>query len=106
MQRGFARAAAAAAILLIGGAGFARAQDEAAAADPLPSPHGGGLWERDALTGDWDGWRDTLENAGVLLGADSIDETLDNASGGVRRGAIYDGRLELLLTLDLDKLVS
>jgi porin len=70
------------------------------------SPHAGGFWERDVMTGDWGGRRTALENAGVLIGLDSINEILGNPSGGVRRGAVYEGRFEALLTLDLNKVLS
>jgi porin len=86
--------------------GAAAAQGEAAqdqTSTPTPPAHSGDFWGRDALTGDWDGWRNKLEDAGVILGADSIDEVLGNPVGGVKSGAIYEGRLELLTTIDLDK---
>jgi porin len=66
-------------------------------------PHEGGFWERDVLTGDWGGRRSALEDKGIVLDADTIDETLGNPSGGTRQGAIYDGRLELAATVDLGK---
>jgi porin len=44
-----------------------------------------------------------LEDAGVRLGADSIDDLLSNVAGGVHRGVLYEGRLELFATIDLDK---
>src|SRR5262249_60659411 len=43
------------------------------------------------------------ENHGLQLGANYIGEVLGNPTGGGRRGAIYEGRLELYLTVDLDK---
>ncbi len=75
-------------------------------ADDAGSSHAGDFWTRDVLTGDWDGNRSKLEDQGILLGIDSIDETFGNASGGTKTGAIYEGRLELLATLNLDKLVD
>lgn len=88
--------------------GAAPVGDDASAVgtEAPPSPHAGDFWTRDVLTGDWGGRRTALEDAGIILGADSIDEILGNVAGGVRRGAIYDGRLEALVTLDLAKLVS
>ena len=68
-----------------------------------PSPHDGDFWTRDALTGNWGGLRSSLENRGITLGADTIDEIQGNPSGGTRRGVVYDGRLELLATVDLDR---
>ncbi len=70
------------------------------------SPHAGDFWTRDAATGDWGGERTRLEDEGVIVGADSIDEILGNVSGGARTGTIYDGRFEALVTLNLAKLLS
>jgi porin len=77
-----------------------------AADQPPANPHAGGFWERDVLTGDWGGARTDWENRGVQLGANYIGELLGNPVGGVRRGAIYEGRLELLINLDLEKLAG
>ena len=78
-----------------------------AAGDQQPqNPHAGGFWERDLLTGDWGGLRTDWENQGVQLGANYIGEILGNPTGGVRRGAIYEGRLEVLLNLDLEKIAG
>ena len=77
-----------------------------AIADEAASSHAGDFWTRDVLTGDWDGQRSGLEDSGILLGIDSIDETFGNVSGGTRIGAVYEGRLEVLATLNLDKLVQ
>ena len=74
---------------------------------PAPaSPHSGDLWERDALTGNWGGLRSKLEDEGINFAADTIDEVFGNPLGGAKRGAIYEGRLELLATLDLGKLAG
>jgi porin len=80
--------------------------DQPTADNGATSPHDGDFWTRDALTGNWGGERSALENAGVLIAADSIDETLGNVSGGIRTGAIYEGRLEVLATLKLDQLIG
>jgi porin len=78
-----------------------------ATADQQPqNPHAGGYWERDLLTGDWGGLRTDWESHGVQLGANDIGEILGNLTGGVRRGAIYEGRLEVLLNLDLEKIAG
>ncbi len=78
---------------------------EPAASAPPPA-HSGDFWQRDALIGNLGGSRSALEDAGVLIGADSIDEVLGNVAGGVRHGAIYEGRLELLATIDLEKTLA
>src|SRR5437868_5576854 len=43
---------------------------------------------------------------GVKFAATYIGETLGNISGGVRKGAIYEGRLNLAVDADLEKLVG
>ncbi len=53
------------------------------------------------LTGDWGGLRQRLADAGFAFAAASIGEILGNATGGVRRQAVYEGRLELALDIDL-----
>lgn len=82
------------------------APDQASTDNAATSPHDGDFWSRDALTGNWGGERSALENAGVLIAADSIDETLGNLSGGTGTGAIYEGRFEVLATLKLDQLIG
>lgn len=67
------------------------------------SSHAGDFWSRDALTGNWGGYRSKLEDKGIVFGADTIDEVLANPTGGTRQGAIYEGRLELFTTIDLGK---
>jgi len=110
MERDGGRRAAVLAAALVGWASCAAAQQGPAppAGDnpPPQSPHSGGFWERDVLTGDWGGTRTDWESHGVQLGANYIGEVLGNPTGGVRRGAIYEGRLELDLTVDLEKAVG
>ena len=90
-----------AAVLLAVGPSAARADDA-----PADAPKPTGFWERDQLTGDWGGLRDELEDAGIKLGGNEISDGLMNFSGGLRRGATYQGQTELDLDLDLDKLVG
>jgi porin len=77
--------------------------DQSASPAPAASPHEGDFWTRDALTGNWGGLRSKLEDKGIDIDADTIDEVLGNPSGGTRQGAIYEGRLELIATVDLAK---
>ncbi|MGB8364973.1 MAG: carbohydrate porin [Rhizomicrobium sp.] len=64
------------------------------------------IWQRDSLSGGWGGLRDGLAQSGFLLAADTIDEVLGNSSGGVRTGAVYEGRFEILATVDLEKVLG
>lgn len=75
-------------------------------ADAKDQPKPTGFWERDTLTGDWGGVRSKLEDAGIKLGAIETSDGLADVSGGARTGAIYEGRTELDLDLDLEKLVG
>jgi carbohydrate-selective porin OprB len=65
-----------------------------------------GIWDADSLSGDWGSWRDRFAGEGLTLAADSIDEMVGNASGGTRSALIYDGRFELVGTIDLKELLD
>jgi porin len=56
------------------------------------------------MTGNWGGFRKTLENDGVKFTPVLYGEVFGNPSGGVRHGLIFDGLLDLNLDLDLDKM--
>jgi porin len=51
-------------------------------------------------------WHDGLANKGLNFGATYIVDNISNVSGGVSRGAINFGRLDLSVDADLDKLVG
>src|ERR1700759_2197952 len=51
-------------------------------------------------------WHDGLANKGLNFGATYIGDNIGNVSGGVARGAIHFGRLDLSVDADLDKLVG
>src|ERR1043165_3766389 len=51
-------------------------------------------------------WHDGLANKGLNLGATYIADNIGNISGGVARGAINFGRLDLSVDADLEKLVG
>ena len=69
--------------------------DDSSYADACPDP----------LTRDW-GRRSDLEKVGITACLNYIGEVLGNPTGGVRRSAVYEGRLEMALNLDLEKLVG
>lgn len=62
------------------------------------------IWQWDHLTNDWNGNRTALENKGIKLTLNYISEAMDVASGGVRQGAAYEGRLDINLDLDFEKM--
>jgi porin len=65
----------------------------------------GTFLKRDTLTGDWGGFRTTLQNAGITFGLLDQNEVWGNFAGGLRRGAVYDGLTTASLKLDLAKLL-
>lgn len=86
------RAAAIIALSLASTSAFAGAKDESAA---------------DWLAPKWfNEWHDGLANKGLNFGATYIADNIGNVSGGVSRGAIHFGRLDLSVDADLDKLVG
>lgn len=69
-----------------------------------PSPEApAGLWERANLLGDIGGLRTLLGSHGVSLGLTETSEVLGNVTGGVHRGADYDGLTLLGVGVDTEK---
>lgn len=64
------------------------------------------FWEGDYLTGNWGGVRDTLSDKGIDVGMQYYVEVWGNTTGGLKRGAVYTGLLQLDLNLDLEKLAG
>ena len=86
------RVAGSAALLLWASAAAAQTPPRAAAPD--------GLWTRSSLLGDPGGLRAQLARAGLSLGLQETSEVFANLTGGVHRGAAYDGVTELGLGID------
>jgi porin len=59
----------------------------------------------DTLTGDWDGFRNTLQNAGITFSLLDQSEVWGNLAGGLRRGTVFNGLTTASLKLDLAKLL-
>jgi porin len=71
------------------------------------APQPKSIWEQDTLTGDWGGSRTTLkEKNGIDINLTYINEVLDVMSGGISRRASYEGRLDLSIDTDLEKLIG
>jgi porin len=64
------------------------------------------LWTREKLTGDWGGARSALKDRGVEIGIVYIGETLSILRGGLQRDTSYEGRLDLQIDTDLEKLTG
>ncbi len=47
-----------------------------------------------------------FQKYGIKFAATYIGETLGNVSGGLKQGAVYDGRLNLAVDVDLQKLAG
>ena len=47
-----------------------------------------------------------FQKYGIKFAATYIGETLGNPSGGLKRGAVYEGRLNLAVDVDLQKLAG
>src|SRR3974390_564431 len=62
-----------------------------------------GLWTRNNLLGDAGGVRSGLWNLGITFGLQDINEVWGNVSGGVQRGAAYDGATMLSVGLDTQR---
>lgn len=62
-----------------------------------------GISRREALLGDAWGVRRALSRLGLSLDVLETSEVLGNASGGVGRGAAYDGLTQLFLQLDTQR---
>lgn len=62
--------------------------------------------EKDHLLGDWAGARTRLVERGIHFQAGYIGEVMGNLSGGLKRGAVYEGLFETGVTLDLEKLTG
>jgi porin len=62
-----------------------------------------GLWTRPNLLGDAGGLRSTLWNYGITFGVQDFNEVWGNVSGGIRRGATYDGATLMSIGLDTQR---
>jgi porin len=88
------------------GAPVRGASAETTPAETPPAGEAPGWWDRDLLSGNRGGLRDTLADRGVTLGLQEQSEVWGNLSGGLNRGAVYDGRTTASIRLDLEKLAG
>ena len=65
-----------------------------------------GFWDRGTLTGDWNGLRTSLQDAGITLGLQEQSEVWGNLFGGLRQGVVYDGLTTASVKLDLERLIG
>jgi porin len=77
------------------------------AAPPASATAPQDIWQQANLTGNWGGARDKLHDDGADFFAQYISEALGNPYGGnFGRGAIYEGELDMHVTLNLEKLTG
>jgi porin len=76
------------------------------AADSGGADDAASFWNRDYLTGDWGGARTALQDHGIGISLNYVGESFGDVSGGLKRGASYEGRAELSVDGDLDKLMG
>ena len=91
------------AVLIFGLAWEVPAHADEAAADGIPSPS---IATSLPANGDPSGIRKRLSERGITYGFVYTGEVLGNLSGGVRRGGIYEGKIEAVLNADLEKLMG
>jgi porin len=86
----------------LAGAGFdALAQDSTRSELPATA-----LFDRETVTGEWFGMRPIVEEKGVSLFGAYTAEVWGNTAGGLKRGAVYTGLLDLGVEVDLEKLAG
>jgi porin len=67
---------------------------------------------KDESAADWlfpkpfNDWRNGLADRGLALGGTYVGDNIANATGGISRGAIHFGRLDLSVDADLEKLLG
>ncbi len=64
------------------------------------------VWHRECATGDWGGLRTKLRDRGILLNFTYAADPLAVVSGGIQRGVLYNGLLDLGMDVDLEKLAG
>lgn len=81
----------------------AHAQSMSAASAPTSPTAPPGFWERSTLLGDMGGLRPLLDSHGITLSLQETSELYGNFSGGVSKGASYDGVTQFGVSIDTEK---
>jgi porin len=64
-------------------------------------------WQEGATAlGDWGGYRTKLSKKGIEIGLSSVEEAWGNTVGGLKRGAVATGLIQLATAVDLEKLMQ
>jgi porin len=64
------------------------------------------IWEQDTLTGDWGGARTALKDKGIDVNLTYINEVFGVLGGGLNQRSSYEGRFDLSVDTDLQKLIG
>lgn len=64
------------------------------------------MWEREYATGDWGGLRTSLAARGIIFNFTYAADPIGVVSGGIKRGVLYNGFLDLGTDIDLEKLAG
>jgi porin len=75
------------------------------AASPA-NPSSTSIWAQETLTGDWGGARTDLSEKGIDVSLSYTGESFSVLSGGLEQRNSYEGRAELSLDADLQKLMN
>ncbi len=70
---------------------------------PIPT-YAGDFWDREFLTGDWNGARTQLADKGIQIKLDWVQTVQSVVDGGNKRGTRYGGSLDYIVDFDLDKM--
>ncbi len=70
---------------------------------PIPT-YAGDVWDREFLTGDWNGARTQLADKGIQIKLDWVQTVQSVVDGGNQRGTRYGGSLDYIVDFDLDKM--
>jgi porin len=73
---------------------------------PALTPKIQSMWERENATGDWGGLRPKLAERGVIFNFTYTADGFGVVSGGIKRGVLYNGILDLGVDFDLEKLIG
>ena len=73
---------------------------------PAPAPEALSVWELDYATGDWAGLRRSLADRGIIFNFTYTADGFGVVSGGIKRGVLYNGILDLGADIDLERLVG
>lgn len=57
-----------------------------------------------AFSKEFNDWRDSVADKGLAVGATYIGDVIGNPTGGFKRGTIYEGRLDVGIDADFEKL--